>query len=65
MSLKKKWQTFKVVMKDGSYKPYFATIENLLDYLTVRDYRNADHIEILNREDDLVKHRIIKLEDLK
>lgn len=61
----KKWQTFLLVMKDGTRKPYFATKDTLLDYISVNDYRNAEHVEILNREDDTTKHRIIKLTDLK
>ncbi len=60
-----RYETFKVVMKDGSYVPYFCKKEELLNYMTVRHYRDCDHIEIWNRDSDKTKHRIIRKEDLK
>lgn len=63
--MKNKLETFELVMKNGESKFYFATKDTLLDYISVRDYRNAEYVKICNKGNDLVKHKIIKLEDLK
>lgn len=59
------YETFKLIFKDGTYKTYYCRKDELLDWISVRDYKNGVYVEIMNRGSDKVQHRPIKLEDLK
>lgn len=61
----KKLETFELVMNEGASKFYYTTKEELLDCISVRDFRNGKYIRIVNKGNDKVNHRIINLEDLK
>lgn len=59
------YETYQLIFKNGAVKNIWSTKDGILDNMTARDYLNLDHIEILNKGYDEVKHRPIKKEDLK
>lgn len=59
------YETYQLIFKNGTVKNIWSTKDGILDNMTARDYLNLDHIEIINKGYDKVKHRPIKKEDLK
>lgn len=57
-------ETFILTLKDGHKKNIYCKKSELLDYISVNDYRNTEKIEILNRAADTTKHKIIDVNSL-
>ena len=57
-------ETFILTLKDGHTKYIYCKKSELLDYISVNDYRNTEKIEILNRATDTTKHKIIDVNSL-
>ena len=57
-------ETFILTLKDGRTQYIYCKKSELLDYISVNDYRNAEKIEFLNRPTDTTKHKIIYVNNL-
>ena len=55
-------ETFTAYFTDGTKKHFYCKKSEILDYMSVNEYLKLDHIEVLNRASDNVKHRPFTVE---